>query len=334
MFLIKIIVKIMLLILVVAFWIFVFYLLIGTTKPAENIRWGVSFSQMHAQKLGLDWKETYLAILDDLKVKELRIGTHWDLLEPEKGKYSFDDLDWQIEEAEKRNVKIILSFGMKTPRWPECHVPGWASNISKDELGNNVLKLVEQVVSRYDDKNSIWAWQIENEPFFEFGSCPKTDNGLLKKEINLAKSLDFRKRPVIITDTGESSLWFRPAGLGDIVGVTMYRKVWSKELNRYVSVPLPPAFYSRKASLVKWFFNKDVICVELQAEPWVPSLLYNSTPEEEQKTMDISQFKSNIEYAKNTGLDSFYLWGAEWWYKMKNNGKPEFWEEARKLFTN
>jgi len=335
MFLVKIILKVMVLALIIAFWVAVFYFLIGFPKQAEKIRWGVSFSQMHAEKLGLDWKQTYLAILDDLKAKEIRIGTHWDLLEPEEGKFNFSDLDWQIEEAEKRNANIILVFGMKTPRWPECHVPAWASNISQEKLGEKVLKLVEEVVKRYEGKNSIWAWQIENEPFFEFGSCPKTDNGLLKKEIDLAKSLDFRKRPVIITDTGEFSLWFRPASLGDIVGVTMYRKVWSGGLKTYMSVPLPAAFYFRKAQLIKKIFNKDVMCVELQAEPWVPGLLYSSTVEEEKKTMDFNQFKKNIEYAKKTGLSSFYLWGAEWWYKMKEKqNMPEFWDEAKKLFTN
>ncbi|MCX6760108.1 MAG: beta-galactosidase [Candidatus Nealsonbacteria bacterium] len=323
----------MVLALIIAFWVVVFYFLLGFPKAAEKIRWGVSFSQLHAQNLGLDWKQAYLAILDDLKAREIRIGTHWNLLEPKEGEFNFSDLDWQIDEAEKRNAKIVLVFGLKTPRWPECHVPQWASNISQEKLGEKVLKLVEEVVKRYESKNSIWAWQVENEPFFGFGSCPKTDNTLLKKEIDLTKSLDFRKRPIIITDTGEFSLWFRPAGLGDIVGVTMYKKVWSNEWKRYFSVPLPPAFYWRKANLVKRVFNKDVICVELQAEPWVPNQLYDSTVEEEMKTMDFSQFKYNIEFAKSTGLDSFYLWGAEWWYQMKEKqNRPEFWDEAKKLF--
>lgn len=335
MFLLKIIIKIIVIALVISFWLAIFYFLLGFPKQAEKIRWGVSFSQMHAQNLGLDWKQTYLAILDDLKAKEIRIGTQWDLLEPKEGEFNFSDLDWQIEEAGKRNAKIILVFGMKTPRWPECHVPQWATNTSQEKLGENVLKLVEEIVKRYSDTDSIWAWQVENEPFFGFGNCPKTENNLLKEEIDLTKSLDFRKRPIIITDTGEFSLWFRPAGLGDIVGVTMYRKVWSNEWKMYFDVPLPAAFYYRKANLVKKIFDKDVMCVELQAEPWVPNQLYSSTLEEEMKTMDFNQFKKNIDYAKKTGLSSFYLWGAEWWYFMKEKQDiPEFWEEAKKLLTN
>ena len=52
-------------------------------------------------------------------------------------------------------------------------------------------------------------------------------------------------------------------------------------------------------------------------------------------TMDIEQFRKNIEYAKNTGLDAFYLWGAEWWYWMKTTqNRPEIWSEAQKLFAD
>ncbi|GAI67698.1 unnamed protein product, partial [marine sediment metagenome] len=56
----------------------------------------VVFSQKHAELLELDWKETYLALLDDLEVKNIKLITYWDLLKPEEGEYNFEDLDWQI----------------------------------------------------------------------------------------------------------------------------------------------------------------------------------------------------------------------------------------------
>ena len=75
--------------------------------------------------------------------------------------------------------------------------------------------------------------------------------------------------------------------------------------------------------------------VELQAEPWGPTLLYDSPMSEQQKTMNLDRFKSNIEFAKKTGLDTFYLWGGEWWYWMKTTqGHPEFWDYAKKLINN
>jgi len=50
-------------------------------------------------------------------------------------------------------------------------------------------------------------------------------------------------------------------------------------------------------------------------------------------TMDINHFRENIEFARKTGINTFYFWGAEWWYWMKEKqNHPEYWEEARYLF--
>jgi len=57
----------------------------------------------------------------------LRLVAYWQKIEPEQGKYSFEDLDWQIKEAEKRDIEVILVIGRKVSRWPECHIPEWAT---------------------------------------------------------------------------------------------------------------------------------------------------------------------------------------------------------------
>ncbi len=314
-------------------FLFCCYLFIGKPPRAEEISWGVNFSQKQAELLGLDWRETYLALLDDLKVRNIKLITHWDQIEPEEGSYHFEDLDWQIKEAEEKGGKILLAIGMKTPRWPECHIPNWAKNLAKEEQQKEILELLEKIVLRYRERPSIWAWQVENEPFFPFGECPWVDKDFLKREVNLVKSLDFQNRPILISESGEGSLWIRAAQLGDMVGVTMYKKVWFRQLGIYVYYPLPPIFYWRKAEYIEKIFNKKVIVVELQAEPWGPKLLNESPLEEQEKTMNLERFKDNIEFAKKTGLDEFYLWGAEWWYwlKVKQNN-PEIWQEAKKLF--
>jgi len=314
-------------------FIFVGYLCIGTPPRAEEITWGVNFSQKHAENLGIDWKENYLALLDDLGVKNIKLITHWDLLELEKDKYDFDDLDWQIKTAEEKGAKLLLVIGMKTPRWPECHIPEWAKNLSKEEQQKEILEILQEIILKYRGRASVWAWQVENEPFFPFGECPWVDKNFLKKEINLVKSLDPQKREILISDSGEGSFWIRAAQLGDIVGTTLYKRVWFRQLGFYIHYPFPPTFYWRKAEVIKKLFNKEVICVELQAEPWGPALLYESPLEEQQKTMNLTQFRYNIEFARKTGLDKFYLWGAEWWYWMKvKQNKPEIWQEAKKLF--
>lgn len=310
---------------------------VASPGPAEKITWGVNFSQKHARDLGLDWQETYLAILDDLEVKNIKILTHWDLLEPEPGRYFFDDLDWQIGEAEKRGAKIILVLGMKTGRWPECHLPDWSQNLSKAEQQKEILELVEGLVLRYRGRTSVKSWQTENEPFFHFGVCPwQGDQEFVKREIDLVKSLDNQNRPVIVSETGEFSFWTRSARIADIVGITMYKRVWSKELSTYVNLPFPPIFYWGKADLIEKIFGKKVIVVELQAEPWGPKLLYDSPLEEQLKSMDLEQFRKNVEFARKTRLDEIYLWGAEWWYWMRESFPDHpnslIWPAARKLF--
>jgi len=137
--------------------IFFFYLFVGKAPQAEKINWGVVFSQKHSQLLGLDWKENYLAILDDLKAKNLKIITHWDLIEPKENEFYFDDLDWQIKEAEKRNAKIILVIGIKTGRWPECHEPEWARNQKSKIKDQKLLEYIEKIVERYKNSKAIWA---------------------------------------------------------------------------------------------------------------------------------------------------------------------------------
>jgi len=325
------IIKKMLLVLLIFVLLFAGYFFVGVPPEAEKTTWGVNFSQQHTENFGLNWQETYLALLDDLKVKNIKLITQWNLIEPKQGEYYFEDLDWQIQEAEKRGVKILLVIGMKTPRWPECHIPEWAKKLNKEEQQERILKLIEKIVLKYRDRVSVFMWQVENEPLFAFGECPWIDKNFLKKEIELVKSLD--SRPVLISDSGEASFWVEAAKLGDIVGTTMYRKVWFQGLDTYISYPLPPVFYHRKAKYIEKIFNKEVMVVELQAEPWGQKLLYDSPLEEQEKTMNLERFKKNMEFAKKTGLKEFYLWGAEWWYWMKEKqNQPEIWNEAKKLF--
>jgi len=322
--------------------IFIFFLflilalfLITPPRPSK-ITWAADFSIKHSINMGLDWKENYSAILDDLRVKKLRVSTYWDLLEPERDQCNFADLDWQIAQAKDRNVNILLVVGMKTPRWPECHIPAWASGLSKEDQQTRILILLEKIVSRYSDSknpNSISAWQVENEPFFSFGECLWSDEEFLKREVNLVRNMDVQKRPVVITDSGEGSSWIKAAKIGDIVGTTMYRKVWFKQYSRYISYPFSPLFYWLKSQFIENVYKKKVVVAELQTEPWCPDLLYDCSMTEQNKTMNLEKFKNMIAFAQKTGFDEYYLWGSEWWYWLKTRqNDSRIWNEARQLF--
>ena len=180
----------------------------GQTEPAPEVTFGVTFSQIFAEDMGLDWQKTYRAILDDLRVRKLRLVAYWQKIEPRPGQYQFEDLDWQIKEADRRDAEVILAIGRKVPRWPECHIPDWAKNLSESEQQERILLLLTEIVKHYSGNETIKAWQVENEPFLSgFGICPKFDKRFLDKEIALVRQLNFDQRPIIVTASGELSSW-------------------------------------------------------------------------------------------------------------------------------
>jgi len=316
------------------------YFFVGSAPVAQNITWGADFSQMQAESLGLNWKQAYSDIINDLGAKNIKLHTQWDWIEGKKDKYYFNDVDWQLAQARDKGVKIIYVLGMKSGRWPECHIPVWAGKLPKQQVQSELLNYIKEVVSRYKSNDAIIGWQVENEPLFKFGICPSwyyDNSDFLKQEVSLVKSLDFSK-PVIISDSGEQSGWFGAARIADTVGITMYREVWAHVADGwgfYFKSFLSPVTYWRKTLLIKKIFGKDVIGIELQAEPWASKPFYDVPLLEQSKTMNLKIFRQNIEYAKKTGLDKFYFWGVEWWYWMKTQqNQPAIWNEAKALFQS
>lgn len=315
-------------------FIYIFFIL--KAPQQKEILWGVNFSKMQSQALTLDWKKNYLALLEDLHTKHIKLIVDWDQVERKEGVYDFSDVDWQVTQAKSHGASIMYVMGMKSGRWPECHVPDWANSLLQQEQQDNILAYLSETVARYKNNNAITAWQVENEPLFKFGECPWYDKDFLIKEVNLVKSLD-PKRPIIVSDSGEQSLWINAAKIGDVVGVTIYRTVWvhmTHAIGFYFTFPIPPVTYWYKSQIIRYLFHKEVISVELQAEPWTSKLFYDVPLREQDKTMNIDKFKENIQYAKKTGLRGFYLWGAEWWYWLKETQhRPEIWNEAKNLFA-
>lgn len=298
-----------------------------THRPGE---FGATFSKKFCVELGLNWQETYQAILNDLKVRHLRLPAYWDEIEPVEGEYDFADLDYMINEASLRNTKMIITVGRRQPRWPECHSPAWINTKSTAKAQADLLEAIEKTVNRYKDNKNIVFWQVENEAFLgTFGVCPELDRNFLEREIALVRSLD--SRPIIITGSGEMSLWKNEKESGDILGVTMYRVVYNSWAG-YVRYFFPTSFYRLKAYLAG-VNPKEVLNMELQTEPWVPEgkMIYLTT-DQINKSMSVDQFKANLQYAINTGFKQTYVWGVEWWYWQKLYGNPEYWTIGKTLF--
>jgi hypothetical protein len=301
----------------------------------ENLQYrpgffGITFSTEYTESLGLDWKETYGAILSELHVKYIRIPVYWDEIEKDQGVYDFSKYDYLLNEGEKHNVKFIISIGRRTPRWPECHSPAWLNNKSTDEAESYTLDTIKAIVERYRNRSSLEYWQVENEPFLStFGACPPLDKNFLKQEFSLVRSLDQRK--IIITGSGEMSLWRQEGAIGDIFGSTLYRVVYNSWFG-YLHYPFPTWFYQLKAKFAGLSPDRLMV-LELQAEPWVPQgVITDLSTDEINKSLSIDQFKANLQYAINLNFGRTYLWGVEWWYWQKKYGNPEYWNIAAGLF--
>ena len=317
-----------------------FFVWVQTLQADDEIVWGVDFSEDQARHLGLDSTETYSAIINDLGVKHIKIHINWNSIEKEQGMYDFSLLDSQVQEAKENDVQLILVIGMKTGRWPECHAPEWFNHVPEDKRQEEIISYITQIVERYKNNTAILYWQVENEPLLEFGKCPQwyyqSDTTLLQAEVDAVRLLD-PSRKIIISDSGELSTWTQAATIGDIVGVTMYRSSWNATQKTFGINPytfLSPEFYSTKAAFIRSYYQKPVIGVELQAEPWASKSLPEASLAEQEKSMNLVLFKENIEFAKQAGLHTYYFWGAEWWYWMKiKHNRPEIWSEAKALFV-
>ncbi len=294
--------------------------------------WGVTFSRKFAQDLGLDWRETYRDVLDELQVKNIRLPIYWDEIEKKEGEWDYGDYDYMLAEGRARQVKFIANIGWRLPRWPECHSPLWLKDASSEQIKIKTFAMLQAVIERYRDNPSIVAWQVENEPLLDaFGQCPPADKKFLSKEVSLVKQWD-NSRPVIISASGELSNWKEEAKLGDIFGTSIYRVVWSRWAG-YFRHPWPPSYYQFKAKMAGLDKNRAIIS-ELQAEPWVSEGSITALSlSETKKSFDLNQFKANLQFAINVDFKQAYLWGVEWWYWEKLQGRAEYWVLAKDIFS-
>lgn len=316
------------------------YIQSNPPDPNRPLSWGITFSAKFSRELGLDWQKNFELILRELRPDKLRLIAYWDEIEKEKGKFDFTELDWMLDKIRQAKSEAILVLGLKVPRWPECHFPEWAGNLPAEGREEALRNYLRAVVGKYGERPEITMWQVENEPFLWFGQCPQRGSKFLGKEIEAVRKAD-PSRPILVTDSGELGLWFRAVRYGDVFGTTMYRKIYPRFLGPLMGVieyPLSPDFFRLKEKMVRIATrnpSKRFIVTELQGEPWGPTAIQKVPLEQQFSIFGPQYFRETIEYAKQTGFDEYYLWGAEWWYWLKEkHSEPKMWDEAKKLFVD
>lgn len=296
---------------------------------------GASFIPAYAESMGLDAQQTMDALINDVGIRHFRLVSYWDQLEPQPGQYDFSLLDWQFKKAEAAGAKVTLSVGLRQPRWPECHMPGWAVNEPVNQWQPQLETYIAQVVNRYKNSPALDSYQVENEYFLKgFGICTNFDRDRLVREYQLVKKLDPAHRAIVARSNNALGV---PVGAPtpDEFGISIYKRVWDTVTHRYLEYPFPAWFYGFVAGVQKMVTGKDMIIHELQAESWGPNgkSVDQIDVTEGDKSFNAQRFTDRLAFARGTGMREVYLWGAEYWYfRLTKQHDPSLWNVAKDAF--
>jgi hypothetical protein len=303
---------------------------VGDSRKLTGL--GTSFSAGYCEDLGLDWKTTLEAALGDLGIRRLRLMSHWSRMESVRGHYQWRELDEQIAMATKYGAVVSLCLGIRQPRYPEFHQPGWARELGAcPERNEALLDFIRAVVMRYKGSKTIVSWQLENEALNRsFGEVDDFDRLRLRREFDLVKTLD-SSRPIIMTT---SNTWGIPIRrpIPDIVGFSLYRI--QHKAGGYKLSAVPYWLFSLRSLLVRILHARPSIIHEMQAEPWGPSGTQELSLDEQNKSFDAMRLRTTLQYARKTGLGYVDTWGVEYWYwRWKKFGDESVWSEARAIHS-
>lgn len=304
----------------------------GENKPISKVSLGFSFSPAYAQYLGLDPRGSFLEILSRFNFESVRIPVYWDRVY-RNGSYDFSEVDFLVKEAKKQGLEVVLSFGYRNFRWPECYAPDEVAEEKSSRFREELELFNRAVLDHFAPTNWVDAWQVENEPFLIPNSRCRFLNPLaLQETIEQIKYSDNTNRPILLTFGGAGA-----AGLpliwpaikdADIIGVSFYPRILDPLFRRYYVEtyrlgPVPPRKISRERRFVEGQ-GKAFWVVEFQAEPWA----------DDPRTMSPEILQSNWELLLSYGgAERVYLWGVEWWLKEKHEGRPDVFRAAQKLFN-
>ena len=334
----------------------VVFTLTTTFVYADPVRIGTTFSKKQCDYLDLDWREMYLRTMKE-KFDIIRLGAYWDEIEPEADKYDFTILDWQIEQAKENNIPVLLTVGMKAPRWPEFFIPDWVMEKVDLHFGQDVaksgylryrtLKFIQAVVEHYKDEKIIQYWQVENEALDRSGAKYWWINSeFLKEETLVVRELDPLDRPIVINAaTFPNGFLHRLRNLfvsnkpileslaiADILAINVYPVVGQRfwKLNFYFwTHPKERKSYFKEILDLAKDHDKKVWITELQSEPWEPGHLVHMESERP-PTGWPQMMAENFEELRDLGFDTILLWGTEYWRFRELAYEDQMWWDTYK----
>ena len=308
---------------------------------------GTTLSHPHLQSLGLD-AEKAIEEIKKIKLRWIRLGCYWNEIEKTRGKYDFSRMDRLIEACGKKCLDVVISVGMKAPRWPEYYIPRWLLNEMKPStfskmksenkfLLDNTLKFIERAVLQYKNFSFVKVLQIENEPLDPSGpNRLSISEDFLDKEIKLVKNIGSKKK-ILVNFWGnrlnKKRLFNKAVENADILGLDLYPKHAVRIFGKLTKYTGPLVSKNRLIKLSEEIRKKntDLWLTELQAEPWEADNDSHSLP----NPLSFSpwDFEKNLEFALDLKPSVILFWGFEFWYLRKLEGDPRYMDAAEKVIN-
>lgn len=328
-------------------------------NPRAAMRIGVTFSQHEAEYRALPWQQAYQNVLEASPAL-VRLAAYWTEIEPVPGTYDFATIDWLLDQAKDRHQQVVLTVGMKAPRWPEYYLPSWlrkdisvpdGGDISSDpRVRSETLEFLRRVVQHVGDQSVIAAWQVENEALDPSGPRRWSIGAdFLAQEVGVVRELDPLDRPVIVNTFVEtqplsqlprarSALLARARTalqVADVLGLDVYPGRTIDMFGHDVSVRWPAWVWSGALSDLRALATdegKDAWIVEGQAEPWkvagkAPPPIWPGA------VVDPSSVKRTVSKFQSLGYTTVLLWGSEHWEDARINRQDGWWNAMTQMFT-
>ena len=341
-------------------------------EPRRSTLLGISFRTPQVDVLGLDARTTLQTLLT-YPFQLLRLGAYWNRIEPEPGVFHIDELDWQIDVAERAGKHIILCVGpLKTFSYPEFFVPAHQLRHPFPErtlikpsdypsLFTAATEFTTRLVERYKHRQGIVAWQVEHEAVDPLGveHSWRLDVGFVEKEIEVVRKAD-PSRPIMMNGFLPTSLpvrlsqWWQTRdqgdslavaqGMADIVGIDYYPRhalmsVGAKTL--YLDGSRSPWQQRRRKQLFAWTHahGQKLMIAEGQAEPW-ETVTIPPNPDLQgmyscMPEQVINNYNTCMRWSQQeASLYAYLFWGAEYWMLRKQCADSSYIRAFARILEN
>ena len=331
-------------------------------EPRGSTLLGISFRPLQAEALGLDGRAALQSLLA-YPYGLIRLGAYWNRIEAEPGRFDATELDWQIDAAERAGKQIVLAVGaVKTFGYPEVFVPShWLAQPLREgslvQPGSHPALLlgaeqfIGRIVTRYRDRQSIVAWQLEHEAVDPLGveHSWRLSRSFVERELQALRAAD-PSRPVMMngflptSSVVRVSQWWRTrdqgdsiavaGSLADIVGIDYYPRTALRSLGHRTLYLDGAEGRSARTTRTRVFGSirgrgKRLMISEGQAEPWetttVPPSPERRAPFSCPPERLIGNYNAAMGWSvKSDPLFAYLFWGAEYWLLRNQSGDPSY----------